>query len=75
MNMSTSQKFYGTVKFFSETKGYGFIIPYGNGKDVFFHIKNVKNGKTVPPQKDDHVSYVMVEGKRGEEAGEVEIIA
>lgn len=70
-----STKFFGSIKFFTENKGYGFIIPSDGAKDIFFHIKNVNNGKANPPQKDDKVSYVLVEGKRGKEAGEVEIIA
>ena len=37
----------GTVKWFNETKGYGFIEPSAGGKDVFVHIKDC-NG--APPQ-------------------------
>jgi len=73
--MSTSKKLYGSVKFFAEGKGYGFIVPADGGADVFFHIKNVNDGKAAPPQKEDKVSYTIVTGKRGPEAGDVSIIA
>ena len=73
MNTSPAnqEKKIGKIKFFSETKAYGFIIPDEGGKDVFFHVKGVPNGKANPPKQEEKVSYKIIDGQRGPEAIEV----
>ncbi len=53
----------GTVKFFNETKGFGFIIPDdANSKEVFFHHSGSKErGFT----KDQRVKYDLGSGQKG----------
>ncbi len=51
----------GTVKFFNEEKGFGFIVSDEGGKDVFVHKSNV-NGNI---REDDKVEYEVEEGPRG----------
>ncbi|MFZ9027774.1 MAG: cold-shock protein [Crocinitomicaceae bacterium] len=51
----------GTVKFFNEEKGFGFIVADEGGKDVFVHKSNV-NGSI---REDDKVEYEVEEGPRG----------
>jgi CspA family cold shock protein len=52
----------GTVKFFNESKGFGFITPDDGGKDVFVHA----NGLNVEYLNDgDKVSYDVEEGRKG----------
>ena len=52
----------GTVKFFNESKGFGFITPDNGGRDVFVHA-NALNGLTIT--EGDKVSYDVEEGKKG----------
>ncbi len=51
----------GTVKFFNESKGFGFITPDDGSKDVFVH----KNGLTDTITEGDKVSYDVEEGQKG----------
>lgn len=52
----------GTVKFFNEEKGFGFIKPDNGEKDLFFHSSGIVNG---PITKDDKVEFEIGEGKKG----------
>ena len=52
----------GTVKFFNEEKGFGFITPDDGGKDLFVHISGIDNG---PLSDGDKVEYEVGEGKKG----------
>jgi len=58
--MSTSTNT-GVVKFFTEAKGFGFIIDDADQKEYFFHFSNSLDRVI----KDDKVTYELVEGKRG----------
>jgi CspA family cold shock protein len=61
----------GTVKFFNESKGFGFITPDDGGKDVFVHA-NELNGNTIT--EGDKVSYDVEEGQKGLNAVNVSVI-
>lgn len=54
----------GTVKWFNETKGYGFIAPDGGGNDVFVHISAVERAGFRSLNEGQKVSYEMVADKR-----------
>ncbi|NJB81686.1 cold-shock protein [Wenyingzhuangia aestuarii] len=60
----------GTVKFFNDSKGYGFITPEDGSRDVFVHI----NGLTDEIAEGDKVSYDVEEGRKGLNAVNVQVI-
>ncbi|MFC3810739.1 cold-shock protein [Lacihabitans lacunae] len=51
----------GTVKFFNDTKGFGFITEDGNGKDHFVHVSGLED----EIQEGDSVSFELEQGKKG----------
>ena len=55
----------GTVKFFNESKGYGFIAPEGGGHDAFVHISAVERAGMSTLTQDQRVSYELEEDQRG----------
>jgi cold shock protein len=58
----------GTVKFFNESKGYGFISPEDGGTDAFVHISAVERAGMRTLDKDQRVSYELEEDRRGKTA-------
>lgn len=55
----------GTVKFFNDSKGYGFIHPEEGGEDAFVHITAVERAGLRTLAKDQRVSYELQEDQRG----------
>ena len=55
----------GTVKFFNENKGYGFIQPDGGGNDAFVHITAVERAGFRTLRQDQRVSYELQQDNRG----------
>lgn len=61
----------GTVKFFNETKGYGFIAPDEGGEDVFVHISAVERAGMRTLVEGQKISFEAVLDKRkGKSAAE-----
>ncbi len=58
----------GTVKWFSDQKGYGFIKPDDGGKDLFVHYSNVEGDGFKTLQEDQKVEYEATQGQKGPEA-------
>jgi cold shock protein len=55
----------GTVKFFNEQKGYGFIQPEDGSGDAFVHITAVEQAGMRTLDKDQRVSYDLEQDARG----------
>jgi len=60
----------GTVKFFNETKGFGFITPEDSSADVFVHV----SGLVDEIRENDKVEYEVERGKKGLNAVNVTVI-
>jgi len=58
----------GTVKFFNEGKGYGFIAPDGGGNDAFVHISAVERSGMRTLRENQRVSFDLEEDRRGKMA-------
>ena len=58
----------GTVKFFNESKGYGFIAPDGGGTDAFVHISALENSGMSSLSENQRVSYELQQDRRGKMA-------
>lgn len=59
----------GTVKFFNNTKGFGFIKPADGGEDIFVH----ESGLTDEIRENDQVSYDEEQGRKGINAVNVRV--
>jgi CspA family cold shock protein len=55
----------GTVKFFNENKGFGFIQPDDGGTDAFVHITAVERGGMRTLLRDQRISYDLQQDNRG----------
>ena len=55
----------GTVKFFNNDKGYGFIAPEDGSSDAFVHISAVETAGMATLTKDQRVSYELETDRRG----------
>lgn len=61
----------GTVKFFNVQKGFGFIVSDDNQKEVFVH----HTGLVDKIRENDKVEYEIVDGKKGQNAVNVKLVA
>jgi cold shock protein len=61
----------GTVKWFNDEKGYGFISPDNGGEDLFVHHSGIAGGGYKSLDEGEKVSYEATQGKKGVQAGNV----
>ena len=61
----------GTVKWFNEAKGYGFISPSDGGKDVFVHFSAIQGDGFKTLAEGQAVSFDVEDGPKGPQASNV----
>jgi len=61
----------GTVKWFSDQKGFGFVTPDGGQKDVFVHFSALSGDGFKTLAEGQRISFDVVKGPKGEQAANV----
>ncbi len=61
----------GTVKFFNDSKGFGFIVQDDGGDDVFVHFRAIQGDGFKTLAENDKVSYDVEQGEKGLSAANV----
>jgi cold shock protein len=63
----------GTVKWFNDAKGFGFIAPEGGGDDIFVHFSAINSNGFRTLKEGEKVSFEVVEGPKGSQAAGVQV--
>lgn len=61
----------GTVKWFNDSKGYGFITPSNGGEDLFAHFKEIQGSGFKTLKEGQRVEYVPARGQKGMQATQI----
>ena len=62
----------GTVKWFNDAKGFGFITPDGGGEDVFAHFSAINANGFKSLQENQRVSFEITAGPKGKQAANIQ---
>lgn len=72
--MSTNSTETGTVKWFNDGKGFGFIAPETGGKDLFAHFKEIRGDGFKSLSEGQRVTYEVTQGQKGLQASNIRVI-
>ena len=72
--MSSNSTETGTVKWFNDGKGFGFIAPETGGKDVFAHFKDIHGDGFKSLSEGQRVTYEVTQGQKGLQASNIRVI-
>ena len=61
----------GTVKWFNDAKGFGFITPEGGGKDLFAHFSEIQSAGFKTLQEGQRVEFTVAQGAKGPQATQI----
>lgn len=62
----------GTVKWFNDAKGFGFITPDEGGDDLFAHFSAIVAGGYKSLKENDRVSFDVIDGPKGKQASNIQ---
>ncbi|MET0509946.1 MAG: cold-shock protein [Burkholderiaceae bacterium] len=60
----------GIVKWFNESKGFGFIMPEAGGKDLFAHVSEIRTGDSTLAEN-QRVQFEVTQGAKGPQASNI----
>ena len=64
----------GTVKWFNDSKGFGFITPDDGGKDLFAHFSEIQSNGFKSLAENQRVSFERGMGPKGEKASNIRVV-
>jgi CspA family cold shock protein len=64
----------GTVKWFNDSKGFGFITPEGGGEDLFAHFSAIQGSGFKTLKEGQRVTYEAVKGPKGMQASNIRAV-
>jgi len=64
----------GTVKWFNDAKGFGFITPDGGGEDLFAHFSAIQGGGFKSLKEGQKVEFEVTQGPKGKQASNIKTL-
>ncbi|SFX48292.1 cold-shock protein [Marinospirillum alkaliphilum] len=64
----------GTVKWFNDTKGFGFITPDNGGEDLFAHFSEIQSSGFKSLAENQKVSFEVTTGPKGKQASKIQVL-